>query len=442
MKQLHSIFYEAPKNNFTMIPNELLFNESLSVNARLIASIIISFPSNFIVNTNYLTKLTNKSRLSVLNAIKELKESGILILEKLRDKKGQFTCLQKRQILGLNFENFTMLPNELLFNENLSINAKMIGFMIMSFPKKGFFVNNAYLAKKLNLSTRTVQRAFSELKEKNVLEVRVESEEDLFKKSFVFLEYSDKKELFIDLKDIENLHSNESKKEELKEEEFKSEFNSQSPENRGDKNEIVKKPEFEKWRTYKDYISYQEKFIYNKKEKKEKKIYSFNSSLLKENKELENIRIIEFKAVKKDISLSYQKSLHIFQNIFNEVEKKAIQDFFKYRIERAKNKFLTKSTINLIINKLDNFKKQGFDIVAITQRSIENNWLGLFEIKQNFKRQFKNEFDESKYIFNKCFEKYSDFEVFDEDVSLIENYRIDGRKISFDKERMLYKFID
>lgn len=92
-----------------------------------------------------------------------------------------------------------------------------------------------------------------------------------------------------------------------------------------------------------------------------------------------------FKIPKQSLSLDFSS--------FDEGERKAYEEFIRYREETRK---LTISTKKSILEKLKKLKGQGENIVAVVERSIENGWSGLFPLPRNQRTQAQRQTQETQ----------------------------------------------
>lgn len=78
------------ENNFVMIQNSMFEDNRLSWKAKGLLGYMLSRPDNWIIRTSDLIKRSTDGERAVKSAIKELKETGYLVIHKLKNNKGQF----------------------------------------------------------------------------------------------------------------------------------------------------------------------------------------------------------------------------------------------------------------------------------------------------------------------------------------------------------------
>lgn len=341
--------------------------------------------------------------------------------------------------------NFSVIPNRLIQDDELSNNAKMTALMLLSLPKD-FKINGAYLAKRLNFSLRSLQRAFKELIEAGYLiKSQAKNDDGSFNKFNVFVFIDENTKEFCEnlnensqdenLEEAKNVCENESDFKQLKqeqEEDLKADFTdtlqNENPKTRrleancnlqskqkGTSNHCAKKPPADFCHPYKEI---------NLDTKKEK---FYTLAFLKKN------LLIAFTNQRqvKQVCLNYEG--------LSESELNALEAFFEYRKEKNRGKALTLSTKNAILKKCKDFKNRGFAVESIVNKSIENGWVGLFEPKQSqksFKIKGENKFLISKQIVNEIVKFNPNFEVFEP--KAVENLKIGGKKVLYDETTCLY----
>lgn len=349
--------------------------------------------------------------------------------------------------------NFSVIPNKILHSDNLSNNAKLTALMLISLPKD-FKLNGAYLAKRLNMSLRTLQRALKELIESGMLiKTQAKNEDGSFNKFSVFVFIDENTEDFcgklsedlkveakenleqIEEEEIENFNETLSENEALEKEPLEVHFNEtlqdknketsriESNLNAKEKQEKdfkrgVKKPQADFCRTYKEIN------LYTKKENFYTLAFLKNEILIHFAKQREAKRI----------SLNYEG--------LNQSELSAIEEFFSYRKEKSKGKSLTLSTKKAILQKCKDFKNKGLEIESIINKSIENGWSGLFEpkIRQgNFIPKGKDNFSISREIINEILKIKPNFELYD--AKAAQNLKIGGKKVIYDEKTCMYSLV-
>lgn len=90
------IIHSNPQNNFTKISNAFIQDSNISAEAKMVGILLMSYPSDWIVNVAHLSKTLGKGVATIRKALKELIQTGKLtISEQERDEKGRFTKDEK-----------------------------------------------------------------------------------------------------------------------------------------------------------------------------------------------------------------------------------------------------------------------------------------------------------------------------------------------------------
>ena len=90
------IIHSNPQNNFTKISNAFIQDSNISAEAKMVGILLMSYPSDWIVNIAHLSKTLGKGVATIRKALKELIQTGKLtISEQERDEKGRFTKDEK-----------------------------------------------------------------------------------------------------------------------------------------------------------------------------------------------------------------------------------------------------------------------------------------------------------------------------------------------------------
>lgn len=251
--------------------------------------------------------------------------------------------------------NFTIVPNKILKNKELSANARFIAVYILSLPKS-WNLNLEHLSKELDMSERTLQKGIRELIAANVLEkMQLRDSSGQFSQNTIYsfgdfsqIE-SDKKEEVLDfeelsLEELEQIIELESKQE--------NEQSLQAP-ILADTHRSEKNPHTDIFHPYKELNN--------------NKINKNNIFVLRSANQIKLLNLCFARTPK--------KSLKQLPQGFNELELRAFERFIAYRKERGK---LTKSTLDSIVRKFESFKKQGIDICGAVEESINKGWVGIF----------------------------------------------------------------
>lgn len=359
-------------------------------------------------------------------------------------------------------KNFTITPNKLIQDENLSNNAKLVAMLILSLPKN-FKINSAFLMNKLKISQRTLQRAFKELiDEKYMIKSQAKDENGHFNKFNIFVFIDEESEILAEsLSELEEENLNEAlKTQEISKQKIENlsislSENSQEKENRQEQKQDTLKAEKtgilkEKhlkiggWNELKENKS-------PKNETSRRCAKKPLAEICRPYKEInidtnkENLYTLSF--LKRNLLIFFKKAnlskKSVDLSFFNEDEKKSIGRFFEYRKEKAKGKGLSLSTRLLIAKKCEDFKKQGHNISQIIEKSIMSGWIGLFEPKNaDFKakkQDFKNLSPRalSQEIISQCLKLNPSFEVFNKEA--VKGLKIQGKAVIYDEKTYLYK---
>lgn len=244
--------------------------------------------------------------------------------------------------------NFTKISNAFIQDSNISAEAKMVGILLMSYPSD-WIVNIAHLSKTLGKGVATIRKALKELIQTGKLAIS-EQERDAqgrFTKNEKVYE-------FVGEVECENLA-------ELSAKEFL-ELRNRNIEQSTENSESLPRDDFT---DSGDFDTHTKNNILNKE-----KIY-----IVRDSKKRILLNSL-FKIPKQSLSLDFSS--------FDEGERKAYEEFIRYREESRK---LTISTKKSILEKLKKLKEQGENIIAVVERSIENGWVGLFLIPKHLKSQ-------------------------------------------------------
>ncbi len=243
--------------------------------------------------------------------------------------------------------NFTKISNAFIQDSNISAEAKMVGILLMSYPND-WIVNIAHLSNILGKGVATIRKALKELvhigkltisKQERDAQGRFTKDEKVYK--------------FVGEVECENLA-------ELSIQEFLElkEKIEQGTENA----ESLSRDNFTDSGVFDTHT-------------KNNNIYKEKIYIVRDSKKHILLNSL-FKIPKQSLSLDFSS--------LNEDEKRAYEEFIRYREETRK---LTQTTKKSILEKLKKLKEQGENIIAVVERSIENGWSGLFLIPKHLKRQ-------------------------------------------------------
>ncbi|TLE13753.1 helix-turn-helix domain-containing protein [Helicobacter apodemus] len=251
--------------------------------------------------------------------------------------------------------DYTKVSNAFIKNETLSINAKMVGILLLSLPNT-WNVNVAYLAKTLSIGETTIRKAIRELIDNSFLK-RIQGKTNGKFNEDMYYEFIDPQEEEIFIKEeeitepkiIENLEFNHLLNQPLQQQEQDLAESLKEPKN-NHSSRLIESPITENLSTYKDRIYYKKR-----------------ESILRQSQKVINLSTLFIKP-KKNLELDFKD--------FSDQELKSIQNFFNYRKEKHRN--LCLSTKKSILDNLRKLKEQGEDIISIIQTSINRGWSGLF----------------------------------------------------------------
>lgn len=258
--------------------------------------------------------------------------------------------------------DYTKVSNAFIRNETLSINAKMVGILLLSLPN-AWNVNVNYLAKMLSVGETTIRKAIKELIDNAIIKRMQGKTKGRFNEEmyYEFIEKQEqefliKEEEITEPKTLENLEFNYNLNQPLQEQQQVEEV-LKEPKN-SDFHRLIESPITENVMTYKDRVYYKKR-----------------ESILTQSQKIINLSNL-FRKPKKDIELNF--------NDFSKQELESIQAFFAYRKEKQRK--LALSTKKSILDNLRRLKEEGEDIIKIIQTSINRGWSGLF--KENKSQSF------------------------------------------------------
>lgn len=85
-----SVIRVEKNRNYTVIHNEFLRNKELSLKSKGLLSLILSLPENWNYSIAGLVAICKENVTAVRNSLKELEAHGYVVIEKKKNKKGQF----------------------------------------------------------------------------------------------------------------------------------------------------------------------------------------------------------------------------------------------------------------------------------------------------------------------------------------------------------------
>ncbi|WP_052100534.1 MULTISPECIES: helix-turn-helix domain-containing protein [unclassified Helicobacter] len=91
--------------NFTIVPNDVIKDSSLSIGARMLYTLILSFPKEWNLNIAHLAKLLNISENTARKYRNELVNANIITFKQELDSQGKFTHNFSYSCQNLEIEN-------------------------------------------------------------------------------------------------------------------------------------------------------------------------------------------------------------------------------------------------------------------------------------------------------------------------------------------------
>ena len=257
-------------------------------------------------------------------------------------------------------DNFTLVPNELFKNKDLSVQARFLCFYLLSLPAN-WKLNLDVVSATLGIARSSLSKYVKELLNAGILQrVRIRSQ----KGEFGEYVYS------LSLREGENIQAlGDIDLERCADPLSQSPQNAQlSPTNK------------------KAYLGEIVRHINTKDLNNTKKIDSAREDSKQKEQFIDLLALVaKGKAVllqstqSKRAKASKQEMLEGFNlSYFSPNEQEALKRFLDYRAQRRK---LLKSTKEAIINRALRLKRSGQDICHCIERSIEHGWSGLFELR-------------------------------------------------------------
>lgn len=119
------VFRINKTKNYTVMSNQHLKNKNLSLKAKGLLSMMLSFPDDWDYSINGLISICKESETSIKSTLKELKELKYLMITKEKDNKGKFTYIYN--IYECPEGDFPPLDNPTMENDTqLNINNKKL----------------------------------------------------------------------------------------------------------------------------------------------------------------------------------------------------------------------------------------------------------------------------------------------------------------------------
>jgi len=83
-----NIIKKVKRNNFTQIANDTLMDKSLSIRAKGMLCLLLSFPDDWVINSSHIASLSTDGKTSTRSAMKELEKQGYLEYKTKHKKDG------------------------------------------------------------------------------------------------------------------------------------------------------------------------------------------------------------------------------------------------------------------------------------------------------------------------------------------------------------------
>ena len=84
------VFKVEKNKNYTVMSNYHLRDKNLSLKAKGLLSFMLSLPDDWDYSLNGLCSICKESEGAIKSTLKELKDNGYLVIEKVRGEKGYF----------------------------------------------------------------------------------------------------------------------------------------------------------------------------------------------------------------------------------------------------------------------------------------------------------------------------------------------------------------
>lgn len=320
--------------NYTIISNEIIRSKDLSNNAKLLAVILSGLPTDWIVNTKYLSNALNIGVRSVQRAFKELIELNFIRkMQMLDEKSKKFTGSFSVVFISAN-ENEKEISKKIEKAEKETINSEL--FKQTSKEPKSKTQNFKFYQPNEKESEEEEAKISSEESDENqanfTQNLEAENLEKIDQTSGEFTENLEANSpILADLKQMKALNIAQNRN-------FSQATNS--------RHAVF-------CRTYKLKEELQKKNFYIMKNFGKNIFFIFKKANLK----------------KENLDLSF----------FDELEQEKIKEWLKYKAQKRPLNILSK---NHILKQLKDFKAQGQNISEIIDRSILRNWQGLFLTKK------------------------------------------------------------
>ena len=283
--------------------------------------------------------------------------------------------------------NFTIIPNEVIENENISVQALAI-YVKLRRNSATWNLNMKAFAKKCGLNIATFYKYLKELYNEGLIKrVQTKDDQGRYTKEVAYI-FTDSIEITEAEMAIENLE-----KEKLKELERELENSFKNAELESTKTEVLK-------------IDTLNNIIESNKTKESISPKKFVLIDLKRLWQQCKETIQKDKAIKQTRKEQEQNELFNFKSQLTTTNANAYDTYIAYRSERKK---LSKATLKRIQNKFLQLQNDGQDLSLVVENSILKGWTDLYPIQSKAQRQKQENIKQSKE-YKSFTERYKDFD--------------------------------
>lgn len=298
--------------------------------------------------------------------------------------------------------NFTILPNEVIDSETLSLTALAI-YVKLRRNKETWNLNVKAFAKKIGLSLNTFYKYMKELYKAGLIKrVQGRDADGNWNKEVAYI-FTDSDELL----DTE-IELNKLEKQQIKqlENDLKARFEKETEDSLcANKNEVAESQNLE----IEKFVKLNNTNVNNKTKKdvrapKQKNVFALVDL---QNLWLSCKKALENEKSKRELNKQREASeLFSFKQHLTASEEKAYDDYIAYRSEKKK---LSKHTLKRIQNKFLQLKRDGQNLSEVVENSILKAWIDLYPVQTKQKAQHEAKVKQSKQY--KSFrERYKDFD--------------------------------
>lgn len=163
---------DKKKSNFTQINNEIINDKRLGLKEKALMAYMLSKPDDWRFILKNIMEETGQTRHIIITAIEKLKEYGYVIE---KNKKQYIVKENSKDVVVLKDNKtiyraskqggkFTQVDNRIIYNKNLSINAKTVMIYMLSKPDDWRFYTTV-IEEDLTIGRKTLNKALNELEE-------------------------------------------------------------------------------------------------------------------------------------------------------------------------------------------------------------------------------------------------------------------------------------